>query len=347
MTKSLRDDYPHNVINYPSLGADIDTSNNQFMVNQMGIDTIQQIANYETVVKMVERMGLTIEPMPKSNKLHKKITDEVKADTNRRFNIDKFTPIVERVKLPKVKGRNKALYISIVRNTPTLFDVATHHKKAKDSFCMLTYAGLHQPSKKVSSDAMKIISQFLKRKTFKLHSVDIAIDTTDHRSITYKRKESFRDNLMPYSKHGVICKGSSLYINNLDHLEEHPNMSRVIYYDKYLKQLNQQKKEIITNDLRAWKRLEVTLSFDVTRRENRGFIAYIESMGFVDDVYSIDEVAGLAGVKSYDDDYLIYQLNSLIDNRFMNNQESKEQFNSVQSLERFKSSDFRRYLLPI
>ena len=74
---------------------------------------------------------------------------------------------------------------------------------------------------------------------------------------------------------------------------------------------------------------------------------YIESINFIDDLYEVDAVARKAKVKNYDEDYLIYQLNSFIDNRFMNNHESKEQFNSVQSLERFKSSDFRRYLLPI
>ena len=39
--------------------------------------------------------------------------------------------------------------------------------------------------------------------------IDLAIDTTDHRSITYKRKGAFKDDLMPYSKQGVISKGSS------------------------------------------------------------------------------------------------------------------------------------------
>ena len=224
-----------------------------------------------------------------------------------------------------------------------MVDVATHHKKAKDTFCLVLFAGLHQPTKKIGSEAMKIISKFLKRKAFTLYSLDLAIDTTDHRSITHNRKEAFRDNLMPYSKHGVICKGSSLYINNLDH----PSISRVLYYDKYLKQLSQQKKEIIGNDLRAWKRLEVTLTFDVTQKHNKGFINYIEGLNFVDDLHEVQEVAIKAKIKNYDNDYLVYQLNSLIDNRFMNNHESKEQFNSVDSLERFKHSDFRRYTIPM
>ena len=70
-------------------------------------------------------------------------------------------------------------------------------------------------------------------------------------------------------------------------------------------------------------------------------------MDFIDDVCEVHKVAALVGIKSYEEDYLTYQLNSLLDNRFMNNKESKKQFNSVESLERFKQSDFRRYLLAI
>ena len=122
---------------------------------------------------------------------------------------------------------------------------------------------------------------------------------------------------------------------------------RNISYDKYTKQLKQQKKEIITDDLKGWKRLEITLTFDVTKHESKGFIDYIEGFNFLDDLYDVAELANLAGIKKYDNDYLTYQLNSFIDNRFMNNKESKKQFNSVDALERFKTSDFRRYLLAI
>jgi len=338
----MNNDYPFNVINYPSIGADIDISKGGFIFNQIGIDNIELIAKYDVFKKMAEKMGLTFKPMPNNHKIHERIDYEMKQDKTTRLKSDKFMPIVEVIQLPKV-GKDKPLYITIIRNIPTLFDVATHHKKAKDTFCLVLFAGLHQPSKKISSEAMQIISRFIKRKAFSLRSIDLAIDTTDDRSITYKRKGAFKDDLMPYSKHDVISKGSSLYINNLDH----PSISRVLYYDKYLKQLNQQKKEIIGNDLRAWKRLEITLTFDVTQTYNKGFIHYIEGLNFVDDLYEVADVARLAGIKSYLNDYLTYQLNSLLDNRFMNNKESKTQFNSIESLERFKQSDFRRYLLAI
>jgi hypothetical protein len=242
-----------------------------------------------------------------------------------------------------VNPKDKDFYISIVRNVPTLWDIAKHNKKAKDSFCMVTFAGLHQPSKKVSSEAMKTISKFLKRKAFKVCRVDIAIDTYDHRPINKENKKSFRAELMPYANRGVNLEKTSFYINTL----KHESMSKIIFYDKYKKQLDQQKKEVITKDLKDWKRLEVTLTFDVTKRTNKGFVSYIEGMDFIDDLCSIHKVSDKANAKSYDTDYLIYQINSLLDNRFMNNHESKKQFNSVESLARFKVSDFRTYTLPI
>jgi hypothetical protein len=231
----------------------------------------------------------------------------------------------------------------ITQNIPLLFDIATHHKKAKDTYCLITFAGLHQPTKKIESEAIKHISKILKRKAFKLYSLDIAIDTTDQQNINYKRKGVFKDNLMPYSKQGVTPKGSSLYINNTGH----SSISRILYYDKYLKQTQHHKQGGLHNNLKAWKRLEITLTFDVTKSYNRGFIFYIESLNFINDLYDIKEIAQKVGIKEYKSDYLTYQLNSIIDNRFINNHKSQKQFNSIESLERFRQLEFRRYILPI
>ena len=346
MTKSMTKDYPFNVINYPSDAHDLEITSNYIALNEMGIDSVNLVAKYEVFKKMAEKMGLTIEPMPKSHKLYKKIADEVKEDTKTRLSVDKFTPIIEVIKLPKVDPKDKDFYISIVRNTPTLFDVAKHYHRAKDSFCLITFAGLHQPSKKISSEAMKSISKFFKRKAFKVQRIDIAIDTEDNRGINKDNIEGFRADLMPFSKRGVTLYKSSFYINDME-LTEGSSMSKINFYDKYKKQLDKQKKEKIPSSLKTWKRLEVTLMFDVTNKQNKGFISYVESMAFLDDIYELHAVAEKTGIKSYETDYLIMQINSFIDNRFMNNHESREQFNSVDALERFKSSDFRRYVLAI
>ena len=313
--------------------------------NQIGIDTVQLIANYQTVVKLVERMGLSVTTPSKNSPVSRTITDiENIKDKNQRYKSNSFKPLTKIVKLSK--GQSVSNYMMITKNIPLLFDHATHHKKAKDSFCLITFTGLHQPNTKTNSEAMKIASKFLKRKTFKRVGVDIAIDTQeDKEPINYSRKEPFRADLMPYSKHGVIIPpngATSLYINNVPHA----SMGRILYYDKYLKEKFYLKREV-HNDLKNWKRLEVTLTFDVTKQDNKGFTQYIEGLNFIDDLHDIDEVGKKVGIDSYGLDYLTYQLNSLLDSRVMNNRASREQFNSVEALERFRNSNFRRYVLPI
>jgi len=335
------------MLSYPNLSIhDILINPTSIIYNNQGIDTIRLTAVYTTVKNKIDEAGLntTTPKRGKANKSYQKALDEVKRDTKTRYKADKFPPIVEVVQLPKAKGKGqKPLFMAIIRNTPELFDLSTKQKKAKDHFCMIVIAGLHQPTIKLETTAIKIISKFLKMKqTFKLHSLDIAIDTIDDKSIDYKYKESFEVDLMPYSKEGVIKPpngATTLYINNIDH----QSINKIAYYDKYLKQTKHHKQGGLNKNLKHWKRLEVTISSD----KRIGFIDYIESMRFYDDIYLIDDIATKAGITHYEDDYLIYQLNSFIDNRVLNNRESRKQFNSVESLERFKQSDFRRYLLVI
>jgi hypothetical protein len=209
MTKSLINDYPYNVINYPSNACKIDISEDSISYNQMGIDSVVQVANYQTVKKVVAGLGLTLEPMEQNHNVYQKLLKSREADSKKRL-LDSESPlIVEVIRLPKVNPKDKGFYITVIRNIPSLFDVATHHKKAKDSFCLVTFAGLHQPTKKISSEAMQVISSFLKRKTFKVCRVDIAIDTYDHRPINKEAVKGFKSALMPFSKHGVNPTSSS------------------------------------------------------------------------------------------------------------------------------------------
>ena len=315
--------------------------------NNLGCDTIRLIGNYETVVKMVERMGLTIVTPPKNSPVSQEVIDRIEKskDNTPRYKKNSFKPFTQIVKLSK--GTSLSNYMIITINVPLLFDHAEHHKKAKDTFCLITFAGLHQPTKKMESEATKIMSKFLKRKTFKVLPFDVAIDRDDKEPINYKQEESFKAKLMPYSKKGVICpswNATTLYINKPTHSL---HFTRISNYDKFLKQTKHHDQKLDKN-LENWKRLEITLKPPIpTSKENKGFIEYIKSIDFLDALYDVDEVAGVAGIKTYKNDYLTYQLNSFIDNRTMNNRESKEQYNSVEALERFKKSDFIRYVLPI
>ncbi len=322
--------------------------------NSQGLDTIELIAKYEVFKKMAEKMGLKIQPMAKGHKLYAKLINEIDKEGKARRNKSRFMPIVEVINLPKVSPKDKYLQIVIIKNTPLLFDIATHHKKAKDTYCLISFAGLHQPTKKINSEAMKIISKFLKRKAFKLHRADIATDLQNPRPIDKEGLKAFKEQFKPYSKHWVILPQknnakeeklktfhTSYYINNL----KYGNIVKILYYDKYNKAT--QKKENVTFKDRHWKRLEIILTFDVTKSKSYSFIEYIKSMEFLEDFENIEEVAKSENIKNYSNNYLLYQLNSLIDNRFLNNRESKKQFNSTETLKFFNESEFRRYVLPI
>ena len=309
--------------------------------SSQGIDTIQLIAKYATVKKMADKLGLTMQPMRENHKLYEKIADEVEADTTKRLKVDKFTPIIEVIVLPKVEPKDKALYISIIRNTPILFNIADARKTKKDSYCMVTFAGLHQPTKKINSEAIKIISKFLKRKTFKVYRVDFAKDTKESEPIDKKSLKGFRKRFKAFSSCRVINHHNSFYIDRIEKRED----IKINLYDKYKKALD--RKEKVSKHWKHWKRFEVILSFDVTNQNSLSFIEYLNSMNFLNDFSDIEDIAKLVKIKEHRNDYLEYQISSFIDNRVMNNRESRKQFNLTKALKRFEESEFKPYLLPI
>jgi len=304
-----------------------------------GIDTIVLIAHYEAFKKMADKLGLTMQPMNPNHNLYTKILKEVKADTKQRRKKDNFTPNIEIVKLPKVekgekKGKAKALYISVVRNTPTLFNVATHNKKPKDSFCMLIFAGLHQPQRPIYSKSIKIISKFLKRKAFKLHRLDFSKDRKDPSPIGKEGLKSFIERFKPYAneQHSELFK-NSYYAN----ITNHKSITKINYYSKEIKTKEKDKK--VSIKYKYWKRLEVGLTFDVTKAKSFNFVDYINSMNFLNDFSDLEAMAKRAGIKNCDNDYLEYQITSFLDNRFLNSSKNRKQFNLSEGVEFFKKSE--------
>ena len=312
---------------------------NGVTINQIGIDTIKLIGRYETVKKMVFKEGLEITKAKANTPVTQtieQIKKEALRDAKRRYQKDEFKPIIEVVKIGK--GKSLSNYMVIVRFIPLTMDWAIEQKKAKGEYCMIVFAGLHQPSKKLDSVAEKIMSKFTKRKTFKSVSIDIAIDTEDREPINKDTKEGFKESLKPLSNFGVELKGSSFYINNVCC----SGVDRVLYYDKYKKQQHQGQK--LDSSLKHWKRLEITITNNP--KEAVSFGEYAKSMKLLEDFIKVYEVASRLKI-SFDSTYLNYQINSIMDNRFMNNNASKKQFNSVEALKRFSNSNYRRYALDI
>ena len=313
--------------------------------NSQGLDTIELIAKHEVFKKMAEKIGLKIKPMAKGHKLYTKLNNEIEEESKARRNKSHFKPIIEVITLPKVNPKDKYLQIVIIKNTPLLFDIATQRKKAKDTYCLILFAGLHQPTKKISSEAMKIISKFLKRKAFKLHRADIAKDIKDPKPINKEGLKAFKEQFKSVSSRGATHYLGSFYIPHIERYKNNHSSMSLNLYDKNKK--SKEHKEKVPKGWKYWKRLEIILTFDVTRPQSMNFIEYINSMNFFNDLLNIEEVTKIAKIKNYSNDYLLYQLNSLIDNRFLNNRESRKQFNSTQTLNFFNESEFRRYVLPI
>lgn len=305
--------------------------------NQEGIDTIKLTANYKTLVNIIHRGALSIQSdisnLPITPYL-KTIEKQLSRDDKKRYKTEQYQPIIEYVKISK--GTGLSTYMIIVRNIPELFDYATDNKKSKSHYCQVIFTGLHQPTKQISSESMKFISKIVRRKMFKLHSVDIAIDYLKEEDINYKKKEQFKKQLHTHYHDSHIIKGSSFYLNNInDKL-----LDRILIYDKYKKMKNYHGSPLDIS-LEHWKRLEVTVK--PSRKTN--FSDFINSGDFIECMDTIDEVAKSLKVSGFKSEYLSYQLNSLIDNRIMNNTPSKKRFNSLESLTRFNQSDFRRFTL--
>lgn len=328
---------PKNKQETPLISLDTFSIDN-IIFNNQGIDTITQIAHYKTLSNILTKEGLELQKDTSNlpiNPYLKSITNQLKYDTKKRYKQDNFKPVIEYVKI--AKGKGLSTFMIVVRNTPLLLDYATTNKKAKDTFCHIIFSGLHQPTKHISNEAIKFISKMLKRKAFKLHSIDLAIDYLDKKEINYKRKNLFKTDLKRLNNDSSISKGNSLYCNSVND----KNADKILLYDKFKKQSIYQKQPL-SNSLKYWKRLEIEIH--PTSKSN--FIEFINSNDFYSDSLMIcKQIASDLKVSGFENRYLEYQLNSIIDNRSMNNKTSKIQFNSKESLDKFQHSGINRYII--
>lgn len=88
------------------------------MFNQVGIDTFQLIANYNTVVKLLERLGLLLTSPSKNSPVSRTITEiENIKDPKQRYKAENFKAVTEIVKLSK--GKSVSSYM-IITSTPKI-----------------------------------------------------------------------------------------------------------------------------------------------------------------------------------------------------------------------------------
>lgn len=278
-----------------------------------GVDTIELIGRYKTLRKKVDKMGLEIATPPKNSPINA---------TVKRFKTEGAK--VEIVKLSK--GRELSNYMIVVSNCKDSKEYARANKKSLDTYSLVIFAGLHQPSKAISNKTMRVISKLLRYKYFKLHSFDVAID---HNGTTNKEKlkNIWGGNIEEY-------KGTQ-YHNN----PKGQRVQRVVIYDKLKKMTKHHGQQL--EQVQKWERIEVTIKPDAITN----FKDYIEGMKLYEDLQQIKMNLWLLNIdmRGY---YLNYQLNGILDNRFLSHK--NKSFNAIQSIERFVNSESskKRYYIP-
>lgn len=303
--------------------------------NNRGIDTVRQVAHYSTLKNIIVKHGLTIRTELKNlpiNPYLASIEQSLKNDPKNRYKKEAFKPIIEYVKISQGSGLSN--YIIIIKNIPLLFEHALAHKKAKDTFCLVVYTGLHQPTKHISNEAVKLISKLLKRKTFTLLNCDVATDYKDAKDIDYRRKEEFKSRLGEVCDNSYIIKQNSLYCNQTTL----KGVDKILLYDKYKKQTVHQKQRLHVS-LKEWKRLEITL----TPKGKTDFMSFIKTE-LDEAIQKADVIAKGLRIAGFKDDYLLYQIKALTDARTLNKKPATARFNSKQALESFIVSRRRKSL---
>lgn len=293
---------------------------------ERGIDTIRQIAHYNTFKNIIVKNGFEVQTDIKNlpiNPYIAQIYQSLKNDPKNRYKKEAFKPVIEYAKISQGNGLSN--YIIIVKNIPLLFEYALAHKKAKDTFCLLIYTGLHQPTKQINNEAIKFISKLLRRKTFILLNCDVASDFKDNRDIDYRRKEEFKSSLEGVNNDSYIVKHNSLYCNKTTL----SNIDKILLYDKYKKQTIHQKQSL-NHSLTAWKRLEITIK----PKGRTDFISFIKNE-LPQSIETADKIAHRLHARSVNDDYLIYQIKAFTDGRTLNRKGLQDRFNSKQALDNF------------
>lgn len=309
-------------------------------IRSSGADTIALIGTIKTVNKIIDNNGLILDEVQKNSPINpyiKNLKKQITRDTKRRYKKKDHELKILVCKI--AKGRGLSSYMIVILNSPLTLDEAIKHKKAKGTYCQIIFTGLHQPTKNISSDTIKILSKFLKRKTFKIESIDIANDfINDNNGCDIDDKMASSDELL---KNPLYYKGS-IYFNgdnvNIEHLE------KLVYYDKGFKQKVYHKQKIAIS-LKKWWRVEATFKPKDKENKRLNFHQLIANSFFNIAIYDFYKLPYAKKSDDFNSDYLSYQINSILDNRVINNINSKKKFNSKDSLKSFNNSDFRKFVL--
>jgi len=302
------------------------------IINNKGVDSMRYIIRAENAVKWLKSLGYEVLEDYENLSFKKSIESRLRAEKAKQqgYKLSIFEPIAT---VLKYRDNGKVLnnFIILYSNIEDTIKEATKHKKSKDTFMLMEVHGLHQPTKEVSINTMKMLSKIIKRKALKLQSFDIAQDVLKHGDINAKMKNNVKTI---FDTPKCTNEKTTVYINDT----KIPNIERIKYYDKYKKQTMTHGEEL-SEDLKEWKRLEVTVV--IPREKRKCAFDYFNSEDFQEDLQKFEDIAKKFNMES-EDDYLNYQLNTLCDTRGLNNKAPNAKFNSVEELEKFKNKEITR-----
>ncbi len=177
-------------------------------------------------------------------------------------------------------------------------------KKSKSHYIEIVFAGLRQPTKNINMGTYEVLSLFIKR--FKVSNIDFYFDGLSELDINQntlmRYRYIFKDYINSFSD--THLEQTSFYINTpLSPTADADRFKKILVYDKYSKE---SRYKILDEDLKNWKRLEVTINV------NFKFKVFL-----LDDyLYDMQKLAlKYFDVSSFSYNYLNLQRKLLIDRR--------------------------------
>ncbi len=199
--------------------------------------------------------------------------------------------------------KNLSGYCLIKTNLESV-SISKSKKKKKNFYSEVIFAGLRQPTKEIYLSTYEILSLFIKR--FKVNDLDICFDGLSELDINDNTLNMYRYLFKDYISNfkDTLIEKSSFYINTPSSpTADTDYFKKILVYDKYLKESRYKN---LDEDLKSWKRLEITANIKFKFKD---FILddYLEDMQNIAKKYF--------NVLSFSYDYLNLQNNLLTDKR--------------------------------
>lgn len=237
--------------------------------------------------------------------------DLVIKDNSRNFIINRYFEEKEikqnrdyEVKFVEVGNiKNLSGYCLIKTNLESI-SISKNRKKSKNHYSEVIFAGLRQPTKNISLSTYEILNLFIKR--FKVSDLDICYDGLSELEINDNTLNMYRYLFKDYISNfkDTLIEKTSFYINTPSSpIADTDYFKKILVYDKYLKESRYKN---LDDELKNWKRLEVTVNIKFKFKDFL-FDDYLEDMQNIAKKYF--------NVLSFSYEYLELQSSLLTDRR--------------------------------